>query len=39
MKDLERVAQFYNEYQVINFGDEEDELFKGKRSENIKVVK
>ena len=30
MKDLERVAQFYNEYQVINFGDEEAMKSQGK---------
>ena len=30
MKDLERVAQFYNEYQVINFGDEEARNLKEK---------
>ena len=30
MKDLERVAQFYNEYQVINFGDEKAMKSQGK---------
>ena len=30
MKDLEKVAQFYNEYQVINFGDEEAMKSQGK---------